>query len=87
MAIVNDIARCRGNARRVRLDHFLPKIRQSILDPCLENEPWLDFCPCTQTSFLFVNNRPITSIRGTSLDLASSSIRLNQLRCRNPRQG
>lgn len=63
----------------------LPKTRRSILDPCLENEPWFDFCGCTNTGFLFVNNRPIASIVGTPLDCRSACIRLSQLRQRHPR--
>jgi hypothetical protein len=80
----NDL--CRRSRSQSRVGCPLPKTRRSILDPCLENEPWLDWCGCTNLGFLFVNNRPIASIVGSPFDCRSASIRLSQLRARYPRQ-
>jgi hypothetical protein len=86
MIVLNENDERRRNRSQSRHVVPLPRTRRSILDPLLESEPWLDFCGCTNTGFLFVNNRPIASIVGTPLDCRSASIRLSQLRHRNPRQ-
>jgi hypothetical protein len=86
MTVLNENDQRRRSRSQTRLAIQVPKTRRSILDPCLENEPWLDWCGCTNTGFLFVNNRPIASIVGTPLDCRSASIRLSQLRQRYPRQ-
>ncbi len=86
MIVLNKNDNSRRSRSQVRVAVPLPKVRRSILDPCLDSEPWLDFCGCTNTGFLFVNNRPIASIVGSPLDCRSASMRLSQLRQRNPRQ-
>ena len=64
---------------------YLPEKRPSILDPCLCTEPWIDQCPSANTLVLFVHNHPVALISGSSLECASLSMRLNQLRHRAPR--
>jgi hypothetical protein len=65
----------------------VPEARPSILDPCLDSEPWIDCCACcTESLALYLHNRPIAVIPGSSLECSSLNIRLNQLRHRNPRQ-
>jgi hypothetical protein len=64
----------------------VPQTRPSILDPCLETEPSIDFCCCGQTLALFVHNHPVALIPGSSIDCSSLSMRLSQLRHRYPRQ-
>jgi hypothetical protein len=63
----------------------IPEVRPSILDPCLPSEPLLDKCACADTLVLFVQNRPVAMIAGSSLDCVSLNMRLNQLRIRSPR--
>ena len=63
----------------------LPETRPSILDPCLETEPFLDKCPCADTLVLFLHNHPIALISGSTLECASLTMRLSQLRQRTPR--
>ena len=86
MILLDKHADCTEPRHHSRPLRRLPQTRRSILDPCLENEPWLDLCPCTQLLFLFLHNHPIAAIPGTSLDSISMTMRLNQLRHRNPRQ-
>ena len=64
----------------------LPVTRLSILDPCLEIEPCLDCCLCSESLALYVNNRPIAVIAGTFFECISLNARLSQLRYRNPRR-
>jgi hypothetical protein len=86
MIVLNENYQRRRSRSQLGLTVPLPKTRRSILDPCLESEPWLDWCRCTNAGFLFVNNRPIASIIATPIDCRSASMRLSQLRHRNPRQ-
>ncbi len=72
----------RRKARKLKI----PQQRPSILDPSLDNEPWLDHCPCSDKVILFLENHPIAVIPGSSLDYFALSMRLNQLRHRWPRQ-
>lgn len=65
----------------------LPVTRLSILDPCLEMEPFLDCCLCSETLALYVNNRPIALIPGMFADCIALGARLGQLRYRTPRRG
>src|SRR5262245_31235510 len=55
----------------------LPETRPSILDPRLENEPWIDKCPSTNTLVLFLHNHPIAVIAGSSLESVSLAMRLS----------
>jgi len=76
---------CHGH-ERMPLPHMqLPETRPSILDPCLESEPWIDKCPCADTLVLFLHNHPIAIIAGSNLECVSLTMRLNQLRHRMPR--
>ena len=72
--------------RRHRPNLRLPETRPSILDPCLETEPWIDHCPCAEMLVLFVENHPIAMIPGSSLDGFALAMRLDQMRHRSPRQ-
>lgn len=63
----------------------LPPMRPSILDAASPTEPWIDQCPCTDDLVLFVHNRPIAIIAGSSLECISLTMRLQQLRYRLPR--
>ena len=63
----------------------LPETRPSILDPCLESEPWIDPCPSADMLVLFMHNHPIAVIAGSPLECISLTMRLNQLRHRAPR--
>ena len=74
--------------RRAR-PHFklnLPTTRPSILDPNLENEPRIDPCPCTDSLVLYLHNRPIAIIPGTSLEYVGLCTHLHRMRHRNPRK-
>jgi hypothetical protein len=64
---------------------IIPQTRPSFLDPCLGVEPWIDACRCEPTLVLFLMNRPIALLPGSSLDHVSLSTLLNQLRHRSPR--
>ena len=63
----------------------VPQKRPSILDPHLESEPWLDYCPCSDNLVLFSMNYPIAVIPGSPLEFSALSMRLSQLRRRWPR--
>ena len=76
---------CNEPAARAMRIH-LPVTRLSILDPCLEIEPCIDCCLCSETLALYVNNRPVALIPGSFPDCISLSARLSQLRYRNPRR-
>lgn len=72
---------------RRRIDKLkLPLNRPSILDPSLDSDPWIDYCPRANKLILFLQNHPIAIIAGSSLDFFALSMRLNQLRHRWPRQ-
>lgn len=80
------IAKLGARSRRQRTPWTqLPETRPSILDPCLDSEPYIDKCPCADTLVLFVRNHPIALISGSSLECASMTMRLSQLRQRVPR--
>lgn len=64
----------------------VPTTRLSILDPCLEIEPGIDCCLCSETLALSIDNRPVALIPGTKLECISLNMRLSQLRRRSPRQ-
>ena len=64
----------------------LPASRPSFLDPHLECEPWIDACRCGDLLVLFLLNRPIALMPGSSLDHVSLNTLLNQLRHRAPRK-
>jgi len=64
----------------------LPEMRPSILDPCLENEPWIDKCPCADKLVLFLHNHPIAVIPGSTMESVSLAMRLSEMRHRLPRQ-
>ena len=72
--------RCRG------MNLHLPETRPSILNPCLDGEPTIEKCPCSETLVLFSNKHPIALIEGTSLDHTALNMRLFQLRHRWPRR-
>ena len=63
----------------------LPETRPSILDPCLDNEPWIDKCATTDTLVLFLHNHPIAIIPGSSMESVSLAMRLSEMRHRLPR--
>jgi hypothetical protein len=72
--------------KRRRPKAVLPETRPSILDPCLDSEPWLGPCCCSESLCLFLNNYPIAIIPATPLDYFALDTRLSQLRHRWPRQ-
>ena len=85
MVVLDEIGQREGRRRRVKV--HLPETRPSILDPCLESEPWIDQCCCCSDNLcLFLHNHPIAIILGSPLEFVALSTRLNQLRHRNPRQ-
>ena len=69
-----------------QLQFNIPKTRPSILNPCLDGEPWIDHCPCAEKMILFVDNHPIAVIAGSQLEYTALNMRLNQLRHREPRR-
>ena len=75
---------CRGKGRQTPVD--LPESRPSFLDPRLACEPWIDACRCGELLVLFLLNRPIALMPGSSLDHVSLNTLLNQLRHRSPRK-
>jgi hypothetical protein len=86
MMVLDEIEQCRGRRPRARHKVNLPQTRPSILNPCLETEPWIDHCCCSDKLFLFLHNHPIAMIPGSSLDCFALNMRLNQLRHRLPRK-
>ena len=86
MIAVEKIEKKREKRSRTRAKIHLTVTRPSILDPCLETEPWIDHCCCSDKLCLFLHNRPIAIMAGTSLDCVALNTRLNQLRHRMPRQ-
>ena len=69
-----------------QLPFNMPKTRPSILNPCLDGEPWIDHCPCAEKMILFVDNHPIAVIAGSQLEYTALNMRLNQLRHRERRR-
>jgi hypothetical protein len=86
MTLLTKTGRRLGKRQRPHLDLRLPEVRPSILDPALESEPWIDKCPCADTLVLYVRNRPVAMIAGSTLDCISLAMRLNQLRIHAARQ-
>jgi hypothetical protein len=82
---VLDIEKRKGT-RRSPQRSYLPQVRPSILDPQLDDDPYLHPCPCQGTMVLFLNNHPLVVIPGSSFDYTSLGSRLNQLRHRYPRR-
>ena len=86
MIVIDEIERrVRGHHRR-RMRLHLPETRPSILNPCLDGEPVLEKCSCSETLVLFLHNHPIAVIAGTSLDHACLTMRLYEMRHRWPRR-
>lgn len=86
MLLYDEIGQRRKPERRRQRKLHLREVRPSILDPCLECEPWIGQCPCSETLVLFMHNHPIALIPGTSLEYSALNMRLYQLRHRWPRQ-
>jgi hypothetical protein len=63
----------------------LKMTRPSILDPRLAQEPWIETCPCSDAMVLYLHNRPIAVMAGSSLDQMALDRTLYRLRHRYPR--
>ena len=70
---------------RKRVNLRLKMTRPSILDPRLTQEPWIDSCPCSEAMVLYLHNRPIAVLAGSSLDQMALDRALYRLRHRYPR--
>lgn len=86
MMLLPEFDEYRGTSRASPAPVTLPETRPSVLDPNLECEPWIDVCHCEQLLILFLLNRPIALMPGSSLDHVSLNMLLNQIRHRTPRQ-
>ncbi len=86
MMLLDEIEQCRGTPSPTARSVHIPQTRPSFLDPQLHSEPWIDACSCQDTLVLFLLNRPIALMPGSSLDHVSLNTLLNQLRHRNPRR-
>ena len=86
MIVIDETEQPLKLGRRRRMNLHLPETRPSILHPCLESEPTIEKCPCSETLVLFSNKHPIALIEGTSLDHTALTMRLYQLRHRWPRR-
>jgi hypothetical protein len=83
MMLFDEFDQCRG-ADATLLN--IPEMRPSLLDPELGSEPWVDSCRREQLLILFLLNRPIALMAGSSLDHISLNRQLEKLRHRTPRQ-
>ncbi len=70
---------------RNRVTLRLKMTRPSILDPRLTQEPWIESCPCSDAMVLYLHNRPIAVLTGSSLDQMALDRALFRLRHRYPR--